>query len=177
MRERTPLKVNLVASVIFGGEESFLKAKEFLEERFGGIEFLSEKLPFNFTRYYEKEMGHPLYRHIISFEKLVEIENLHRVKLTTCEFERETSVNGKRSVNIDPGYVNLNQLILFTTKNYTHRIYLGDGIYADLTLIYMKGSFRALPWTYPDYRSDRYIEMFNRIRKNYKRKLNEECYI
>ena len=171
-----PAKVSVIASVIFREDEHLRMAVSFLEELLGGIDYMSEILPFDFTVYYEVEMGSNLKRRILSFENLADIEGLHRLKLRTCSFERETSVDGKRRVNIDPGYLSLNQLVLFTTKNYTHRIYLGDGIYADLTLVYMKGSFRSLPWTYPDYGSSRYIEMFNRIRTMYKEKLRHERY-
>ncbi len=171
MRPGRPKKVNLIASVIFREEEDFLKARDFLMESFGFIDFSSELLPFDFTDYYTEEMGKPLYRYILSFEPLYGLDGLHRVKLKTNRYEEETSVSGKRKVNIDPGYLNLNQLVLFTTKNYTHRIYLGDGIFADLTLIYKGGSYQPLPWTYPDYRSTRYIDMFNKLRNIYKEKL------
>ncbi len=171
MKGEKPRKVNLISSVIFREEDAFKKARDFLEDKFGGIDYISPLLPFNFTDYYNEEMGSPLFRYILSFSNLFDPEGIYKVKLITNSFERETSRDGKRIVNIDPGYVSLNQLVLFTTKNYAHRIYLGEGIYADLTLIYRKGTFHPLPWTYPDYGSEEYIKMFNKIRSMYKEKL------
>jgi hypothetical protein len=87
--------------------------------------------------------------------------------------EQEHASQGKRVVNIDPGYVSGEHMILATTKAYGHRPYLSNGIYADLTLIYRKGSYEALEWTYPDYRQPKLVEMFNGIRKTYLSQLRE----
>jgi hypothetical protein len=89
----------------------------------------------------------------------------------TNGFEKQYSAEGKRRINIDPGYVCLEHMILGTTKAYSHRPYLRDGIYADLTLIYRKSTFEPLEWTYPDYRQKEVLTLFNSIRGNYLKSL------
>jgi hypothetical protein len=98
---------------------------------------------------------------------LIRPELLPDVKLFTNDVENKYSVQGNRRVNIDPGYISPAHLILATGKGYTHRPYLRDGIYADLTLIYREKSFHSLPWTYPDYAEKPVMEMFNRMRSKY----------
>jgi hypothetical protein len=88
------------------------------------------------------------------------------IKLWSDELEGKGTVGGQRKVNIDPGYICLEQVMLATGKNYIHRIYLDRGVFANLTLIYEKGSFKAIPWTFPDYSEDKTIEMFNKLRNN-----------
>jgi hypothetical protein len=124
-------------------------------------------MPFHYTDYYTEEMGSPLERRFIFFSTLVRPESLPAVKLWTNDVEDSTSNAGKRRINIDPGYMSQAHLILATGKGYTHRPYLRDGIYADLTLIYRGKSFQSLPWTYPDYGEKPVIEMFNRMRSKY----------
>jgi len=96
------------------------------------------------------------------------------VKLLANDVEHRFSVRGKRRVNIDPGYISQAHLILATGKGYTHRPYLRDGIYADLTLMYRGKTFHSLPWTYPDYSAKPVIDMFNRIRSKYIMQLKHE---
>ena len=76
--------------------------------------------------------------------------------------------DGRRAVNVDPGYIALEHVVLGTTKGFSHRIYLGEGIFADLTLLYENGSYRRLKWTYPDYGSDQLIFLLNGWRERYK---------
>ena len=120
-------------------------------------------------------MGSPLYKFFVSFERLIPREEIARIKLETNELEEEFSEDGRRRVNIDPGYVAEAQLVLPTTKGYSHRIYLNSGIFAEVTLIYEGKSFRPLEWTYPDYRSQLAIEFFNRVREGYLRKLRKRA--
>jgi hypothetical protein len=142
-----------------------------LEDRLGKVEMISPWLDFDFTSYYEKEMGAPLSRRMLVFKPLVEQTHLPAVKCMTNELEARYSQGGQRRVNIDPGYLLPERLILATGKNFTHRIYLDDGIYADLTLIFQKGVFRALPWTFPDYADSRLIDFLTLVRNKYMREL------
>jgi hypothetical protein len=112
-------------------------------------------------------MGSRLVRRVVVFNTLIRPESLPDVKLFTNDVEDRFAVTGKRRVNIDPGYISQAHLILATGKGYTHRPYLRDGIYADLTLIYREKSFHSLPWTYPDYAEKHAIDIFNRIRSKY----------
>lgn len=138
-----------------------------MRRRFGEIDFESAVFDFSQTDYYRKEFGPGLLRQFISFKKLIPAERLSKIKNLTNKIERKLSNSGRRTVNIDPGYICLSKLVLASTKDYKHRIYLGGGIYAEITLIYQGKIF--VPWecTYPDYRSPEYIEVFNRIREEY----------
>lgn len=158
-------------SLIFGEYGAYEASLERLSQELGRIEDMSEEMPFEHTDYYREEMGKGLRRRFVLFSELRSREDLPRIKIFTNQLERELSVAGKRRVNIDPGYLTLENVILATTKNYTHRIYIGSGIYADLTLIFKKGSYAELEWTYPDYRSPKIVQIFNGWRKILKERL------
>jgi len=144
-----------------------------LAEQLGPIDMVSRWLDFDFTSYYEKEMGGPLHRRIVVFNNLIEQTRLPHVKCTTNEIENQYEKKGCRRVNIDPGYLLPERFVLATGKNFTHRIYIGEKIYADLTLIFQKGAFRKLPWTYPDYADSRIIEFLTLARNKYMRDLKK----
>lgn len=157
-------QVKLIMGFIYKDEAIFIKSRDQLKRKFGRIDFQSGPLDFNYTSYYEKEMGVDLKRRFISFNKLIPIENLYRIKLYTNRLEAIFLNSGARQVNIDPGYVDLAKLVLASTKDYAHRIYLRKGIFAEITLSYRNNSFVPNEWTYPDYRSQEYIDIFNKIR-------------
>ncbi|MFH0813149.1 MAG: DUF4416 family protein [Pseudomonadota bacterium] len=163
-----PKPVKLIASLIWRKEDSFHLALKKMVSLWGSLDFISEVMPFNYTDYYEKEMGQNLWRRMISFEPLINPERLSDLKHVTNEIETTFSSGpNKRTVNIDPGYISAHHLILATTKPCPHRPYLQNGIHADITLIYQEKSFRALPWTYPDYRSGKMIDLMNVLRQKY----------
>jgi len=159
--------VKLITSILSGDKELLNKTLEVLAGQYGRADFISALLPFNYTDYYAKEVGPALVRRFVSFESLVRPETLPDIKLWTNGIEDRFSANGKRQVNIDPGYISYAHIILATGKGYTHRPYLRNGIYADLTLLYRDKTFCLLPWTYPDYAEVDIIKMFNRIRAKY----------
>jgi len=138
-----------------------------LSENFGEIDLMSDLFPFDYTDYYTKEMGGDLQKKFISFYEMVVIENLPDVKNFTNEVEQQFASGEKRRINIDPGYVTHAQMVLATTKDYTHRIYLGKEIYADLTYICREKVFHTLEWTYPDYRKKFSLDFFQRVREKY----------
>ncbi|WP_372681692.1 DUF4416 family protein [Desulfosarcina sp.] len=138
-----------------------------LQDRLGPVDMISAWINFDFTTYYEKEMGAPLSRRLIVFKRLVEQTELAAIKRMTNAVEQTYQRQGQRRVNIDPGYLVPERFVLATGKNFTHRIYIGQGIYADLTLIYQKGAFRTLPWTYPDYADKHLIDFLTLVRKKY----------
>lgn len=141
-------------------------AKE-LSARFGSADIISSWMPFDYTSYYEREMGAPLFRRLFAFEKLIQQRTLAQIKVNTNRMEQHYSRDGKRSVNIDPGYLVQERFVLASGKNYSHRIYLSEGIYADLTLIYHQGRFQQLAWTYPDYADRPMLRVLERIRQKY----------
>jgi hypothetical protein len=159
--------VKLIAS-LFSGEPRLLgDAVHALSEKYGKVDFISAPAPFAYTDYYTKEFGGSLIRRLIAFDRLIRPDSLPDVKLWTNSLERRLSAEGRRGVNIDPGYIAKAHLILSTGKGYSHRPYLRDGIYADLTLIYRNKAFETLPWTYPDYAGGEMIGMLTRIREKY----------
>jgi len=164
---KKPKPVKLIMSIIYKKEEIFNCALEDIIKTFGQTDFTTEILPFDFTDYYYKEMGSLLNRRFMSFLKLMAPEALPKIKIETNQIELKYSINSNRQVNIDPGYISAERLVLATGKNFTHRIYLNDGVYADLTLIYQNKNFRPLPWTYPDYATPKIREIFKQIRENY----------
>jgi hypothetical protein len=124
-----------------------------LREAFGPEAFVRGPLAFDQTTYYEAEMGAPLQRRFAAMAAPFDAGRLAAAKLATNAIEARFAAAGKRRVNLDPGALSLFNFVLATGKGFTHRPYLGDGIYADLTLIWQNGGWQDLPWTYPDYRS------------------------
>ena len=170
----------LFMSLIVSREDILPEGQKALEAMFGEIDLVSERFSFDFTDYYSKEMGPHLFRHFVTFKNLIPIPRLPEIKLTTNRLEEQLATQeGNRRFNIDPGYLCLHHVVLATTKGYSHRPYLRDGIYADLTLIYRNKSFQSLGWTYPDYRQGPVIDFFNQLRKKYldglKQGVTDQC--
>lgn len=166
------LPVKFTSGFIYREEKIYQKIKGILKRKYGNIDFESEKLNFDFTNYYCQELDKPLFRRFISFEKLRNPEYLPRLKLSCVRIEKKNSFDNKRKINIDPGYVNESKLVLATTKDFYHRIYLGQGIYAEVTLYYTKKKFCDFPTTYHDYRTPEYKKIFIAIRELYRRQLH-----
>jgi hypothetical protein len=159
--------VKLVMSIFSAGIKNLNESIEVLMVQFGKPDFISTGMPFDYTDYYEREMGQSLIRRLVSFELLVRPESLPDIKCLANQIEDQCSEGGQRRINIDPGYISPAHLILATGKGYTHRPYLRNGIYADLTLLFSDKTFRSLPWTYPDYAGSQMIGLLNRIREKY----------
>jgi hypothetical protein len=159
--------VKLIVS-LFSEERRLLgDAIRALSEEYGKVDFISAAAPFAYTDYYTTEFGASLIRRLVAFDRLIRPDSLPDVKLWTNALERRLASEGRRRVNIDPGYVARAHLLLATGKGYSHRPYLRDGIYADLTLIYRNKTFQSLPWTYPDYAGREMIGILTRIRDKY----------
>lgn len=162
-------KVKLITGLISNDIALFDKVKLILEKKFRNkIDFESPALDFVHTNYYDKEMGPNLKRKFLSFKKMVSLEGIGNTKLISNKIERKFSYGNKRAINIDPGYLDLSKLVLFSTKDYSHRVYTGAGIFSEVTLYFKDETFRAWPWTYPDYRTEEYISIFNSIREHFK---------
>ena len=165
---REPASVKLIASLLTGEMGLLPEVRAALVHAFGPTDLESEILPFDHTDYYAAEFGPALQRQFVTFERLISPEELPAVKRQANELEQSFAQEGRRRVNIDPGYVSLSKLALATTKDHAHRLYLGQGIYGEVTLAYQQGRFRPWPWTYADYASDRYCALFMGIRKRYR---------
>ena len=168
-----PTPVKPVAAIFSADREKIALAARRFEEEVGRIDYVSPETAFDQTRYYEAEMGQPLMKRFFSVEKLMDPADLVEIKVWTVELESSHTLEGKRTFNVDPGYISAERLVLATGKNSTHRIYLGRGVWADLTLVYERGRFRTLPWTYPDYASEAVRRAMTDIRKKYLDQLRE----
>lgn len=146
---------------------------EKLERAFGTIDFKSEPEQFTYTSYYDAEMGSPIYRFFVSFDDLVAPDTLSTIKTRTNKIEEEFLSDSRRAVNLDPGLLSLQRLVLASTKDNGRRIPLSDGIYAEITLIYVEGDYVPLDWTYPDFRSRRYRDIMKQIRQTYRTQLKQ----
>jgi len=173
-KAKIPQQVKLVIGMLAKNKKLFDIVEEFFVKEFGPIDYISSLIPFKYTDYYKKEIGHPLNRKFVSFKERISPERLPQIKLTTNSLENDLSIkkNGglKRRVNIDPGYLSDSKFVLATTKDYCHRLYLRDGIYGEVTLMWRKASFQPTDWTYPDYRTKEYIDTLNAIRNIYMEK-------
>lgn len=163
-----PEPVKLFVGLLTSLEDLFTPVRDCLAEEFGAIDLESPFLPFVYTDYYNAEMGSPIWRKFFSFERLIDPAEIRAVKQRTSALEADWALREKRvrrPINLDPGYLSLGQLVLASTKAHAHRIYLGEGIYAEVTLRYVKGRFEPWPWTYPDYRTEAYLEFFGKMRE------------
>jgi len=167
----SPLPVKLITAIFTNRLEFFPEIEKELEKRYGEIDFKGPVFEFNYTDYYSEEMGPDLKKEFVSFKSLIKTEDLNRIKIFTNSLEKKHSIKGKRIINLDPGYVNNCQLVLASTKNYYHRIYIGKGIYAEVTLFFKDKTFLPLEWTYPDYKIESSIGIFNNIREIYRKQL------
>jgi len=171
LHKEFPEKVKVFYGCIFREESLFEAVVEEISATYGVVDTQSLLMDFDFTTYYCDEMGRDLKRKFISLKELFSPEELVPVKNFSIELERSHAVEGKRRINIDPGYVNLAKIVLSTTKDFSHRIYLQDGIYAEVTLLFKDKKFNPLPWTFPDYKTPLYQKYFLELRDIYHRQL------
>jgi len=164
---KPPKPVKLVIGAFTNTKNLVCELTPYLTDEFGPIDLVSAWFPFDDTDYYENEMGADLYRRMFAFRRLIDPGRLCSIKHSTIAIENKFSESNKRKINLDPGYLALERFVLATGKNYTHRIYIGDGVYADLTLIYQKGDFQILPWTYPDYAKENIRSFLMQVRNKY----------
>ncbi|MCX7702856.1 MAG: DUF4416 family protein [Planctomycetota bacterium] len=168
---RSAVKAKLFCGILTKYADLLEEIKEKLTNLFGEIDTESSLMKFEQTDYYTESMGKPLLRKFFSFAPLIAQESLREIKLKTNALEKRFAEDKRfdvtRPVNLDPGILTASRLVLASCKDYSHRIYLGEGVYAEVTLIYRKGEFAPLEWTYPDYRSAEYREYFSKVRSIY----------
>jgi len=171
---KKPQKVLPIVGLIFIQEFGVEAVLRELQHELGDGVMRSDILRFTHTHYYDKEMGSNLLRQWCVFTHLIVPDMLIQLKHKTNNIEKHyLNDRGGRKINIDPGVISLGNLILASTKNYSHRIYLGNGIYGEVTLIYENKTFKPLAWTYPDYREKVAVEFFEKARDTVKQKLGE----
>jgi hypothetical protein len=170
----SPSPVLLITAAISRYEEALAWAREKAIAAWGPLAMESAAFAFTETDYYQASMGGELKKQFFAFENLVDPERLIDLKLQTNAWEQEYAAMGKhpeaRSLNLDPGYITLAKLVLASTKDHAHRIYLGCGIYAEITLHYRAGAWQSSEWTYPDYRRPDFQQFFSECRDFLKRR-------
>jgi hypothetical protein len=172
-----PNPVLLVTAAFSRYPEALDWARQRLEQAFGPVELTSATLEFDQTRYYEREMGAGLKKRFFAFSELVAADSLPKIKRRTNDLENELALSGSypvpRPLNLDPGLLSLGKFQLATTKDQSHRIYLREGIYAEVTLRYQAGCFEPWPWTYADYRQPAVLEFLQEARDLYRRRMRD----
>jgi hypothetical protein len=167
--------VLLVVAAFSRYPDALTWARNHLEDTFGPVALAATPFEFNQTRYYEATMGPGLQKQFLAFERLCRPEFLKDAKHLAGNIETRLAANGGypqiRPVNLDPGVLSLGKFQLATTKDQAHRVYLGDGIYAETTLRYHDGTFEPWPWTYADYRQSCVIDFLNSTRDYYRGRL------
>jgi hypothetical protein len=162
--------VMLIAGLLYSDPAACNEAVEILSQQFGAIQIDSGEFQFTSTEYYDREMGSGLKRRFVSFGNPIAPDQLKDIKILTNRLERQhLRPDGGRVVNIDPGTVGRAGLVLVSTKNFSHRIYLGDGIFGEISLLYENKSFVPLKWTYPDYRLPEVIRFLTEVRESLKK--------
>ena len=171
MAKTTPHEpVKLFVGMLGASEGLFSEAVGLLGEQFGIVDVTSPLMDFDFTDYYAGQMGLSLKRVFYAFRELIDPAQIARIKLLTNSIEEKFAARGlafPRPLNLDPGYLTAAKLTLATAKNFAHRIYLAEGIYAEVTLNWRDGAWRGNPWTYPDYLSEGYLRFFTDLRVRY----------
>ncbi len=173
MKPSEPIPVKLFCGVLFSDEQLSKYARSLLIKKYGEIDFQSDRFNFEISEYYRSEMGWPIYRIFWSFDKLIDPSEIARIKIECNEIEDKLLSAGDRKVNLDPGYVDYDKIVLASAKYNGQKIYMNFGIYADLTLHYEKGNYYPYPWSFPDFKNGQYSGSFLRIREIYKLQLKK----
>jgi hypothetical protein len=169
-----PLKTKLFLAIMFQPHVAIQEVLDALQKKFGPVECSYGPIAFSFTEYYREEMGERLLKMYLSFSTPIEREALAGIKVFTNGLERDRMVNGRRTINLDPGYLAQDKLVLATTKDFYQRLYLGQGIYGEVTLHFRKGRFRHFSWTYPDYNDPPFLKFLTKVRAILVKELRSE---
>ncbi|KIX12882.1 GTP-binding protein [Dethiosulfatarculus sandiegensis] len=174
MAQVTMKKGKLVMGVMAAKLSVMAGAVDLLCRRFGPVDFLSEPYTFDQTKYYEPEMGPGLKKRLVCFRDLVFPDRLVSIKRITGSLEKDLAEKGRRIVNLDPGFLSPDSLVLTSVKDAPHRIFVQPGIHAELTLVFECGEYVCLPWTYPDYALPKTRGFLGRVRKRLLWQLKEQ---
>lgn len=161
-------EVKFFCGLIYRGEPSAEAACAGMSAVLGGISLRSAAVPFTATDYYRGEMGEPLLRRFVAFAGGQPPERLPEAKIAAMGLEERLAAGSRRTVNIDPGYLSAANVVIATAKNHYHRVPLRDGVYAHLEYVLKDGRLQCLPWTYPDFKTEAYLDFFNRLREQFR---------
>ncbi len=161
--------VKLIVGILACDASVLEVSRQVLTDAYGAADFISEVYPFDMTEYYVDEAGPEMVRQFLAFETLLDPGRLAAIKHATNQMEKDLADSldtpYPRPVNFDPGYIEPSKLVLASTKNFAHRIYIGDHMYAEVTLTYNKGKWESFPFTFPDYKSGRYDTFLGEVRR------------
>ena len=158
----------LISGVLYTDKSLLQQAKSLMIQNYGEIDFESDVFIFDVSDYYHQEMGSQINRIFWSFEKLINPKDIARIKIECNKIEDQLAIQENRKVNLDPGYLDYDKIVLASAKYNWQKIYLDYGIYADLTLRYKKGNYYPFPWSFPDFKEGHYNNTLLRIREIYK---------
>lgn len=159
--------VKYVFAITYSEQKKLNEVLQDIKKKIGDVDICSEAFVFNHTTYYQREMGKRLEKQFFSFERLHPLDFLVEMKLFFIQLEKKYSIRGSRVVNLDPAYMELAKLVVATTKNFDHRVFIGQNIFGDVQLRYRNNKFVSNDWTYPDYKSERVLNFFYRVRQKY----------
>ncbi len=168
-----PVPVKLIVGVMYAEERFFDSAVEEITSGHGPIDHTSSDIADEHYQFYGDEMGTGLVKCILSFERLVDPATLPDVKIHAHTIEQALSIEGRRRVNLDPGILSAGNVVLASAKPRPRRIYLRDGIYAELELVYQSGHFHTFPWTYPDHLRPDVQNFLEEVRATYLSQLKD----
>jgi hypothetical protein len=165
----TPRQVLLIVAASSRYEAALEWGQQVCQQQFGPVEQVSEAFDFTETRYYERDMGTDLKKQFWTFSQRIDPGQLPATKIQTNSWEARYAELARhpepRPLNLDPGYLTLAKLVLASTKDHAHRLYVGQGIFAEITLSYRHGAWQAAPWTYPDYQRSDFQAFFTACRE------------
>jgi len=170
-KPRRPEEAVLFVGALFETPDIFEHSSALLREKFGEIFFESPVCKWNYTDYYLTEFDSQIFRKFSFFEPLIDTASLGEIKTVVMGIEKEFIKDGKRRINLDPGYLTFAKVVLASRKNYSHRICVGKAVFAEVELFYRDGRFQPLFYTYSDYRDDQYRMMFEEARGRFKRRM------
>jgi hypothetical protein len=166
-----PNPVKLIIAVMAADDECLSAALDALVAEFGKTDLVSDVWPFDQTDYYKDQTGPHIVKQFVSIDKLIDPGELAQIKHKTNQIEQRlaeilhySGIVWPRPINLDPGIIEPSKLVLASTKNFSHRIYIGGQMYAEVTLVFHKGKWESFPYTFPDYKQLRYLEFFNKVR-------------
>ncbi len=169
----TASPVKFIVACTYSEPLFFQKFLETFTEIYGKSDMQTDEFAFAHTAYYEAEMGRGLKKRFISFEDIGAREKVVELKYLALELEGKSAVKMKRRINIDPAYLELSKLVVSTTKNFAHRIYIQKEIFGDIQLQYKDKKFLPLEWTFPDYKTETNLAFFTKVRNIYAAQLKE----
>jgi len=160
----------LFSGILYADVDYQKRALEALTSGFGPLRHVSKEIVWH-SDHYAAELGSPIMRQFVFFRDIIWQDDLRDIKNLTRSMEKDLAVDGRRKVNLDPGILAPARVVLATTKDYAHRIYLGEGIFADTTLLFRDGGFRPAEFAYSDYTQDSVLNLFSSMREELLREL------